>query len=187
MKPDLTKKKAVKVSPVPSASHRLDVQENALAMITFISNRLVAGVASPIRDFAGLSVNEARIILLIHAGAVDTAADATRLIGIDQAAISRSVRRLIDGGFVVSAVDKRDAKRYLLELTPKGSCYAEALGQLNEEREDRLLSVLDADERAFFINVLVKVLANVEAANAVQPRSSWLSGKHADLDPSPSE
>ena len=63
-----------------------DVQAQALAMISFISNGLVAGAASPIRDFAGLSVNEAGLVLLIKGGAIKTAAEAARLIRVDQAA-----------------------------------------------------------------------------------------------------
>jgi DNA-binding MarR family transcriptional regulator len=180
----MSKTKTVTPSPKPPAPDRLDVQEKALAMITFISNRLVAGAVLPIRDFAGLSVNEARIVLLIKAGAIDTAAEATRLIGIDQAAVSRSVQRLIERKFVISAVDRRDAKRNLLELTNKGSRYADALGRLNEEREDRLLSVLSTAERLFFLDILAKVLANVESANAVLPQQSWLGGEYADTDPS---
>jgi DNA-binding MarR family transcriptional regulator len=184
MKHDMSKKETAISSPTQTASDRLDVQEKALAMISFISNRLVAGAVSPIRDFAGLSVNEARIVLLINADAIDTAAEATRLIGIDQAAVSRSVQRLIERGFIISAVDKRDAKRNLLELTHKGSRYAEALGRLNDEREDRLLSVLSTAERLFFLDILAKVLANVESANAVLPQQSWLGGEYADTDPS---
>ena len=170
---DMSRKKAgpqVTLNPRAGTS----VRQQALPMITFISNRLVAGVAASVRDFADLSVNEARIVLLINAGGVDTAAEAMRLIGIDQAAISRSIRRLIERGFVVSTPDKQHAKRNILSLTAEGGRYAVALGLLNEKREDRLLSVLTDAERAFFLDILGRVLGNVEAANAVRPQPDWL-------------
>lgn len=153
---------------------RFSIETQALAMITFISNRMVSGATPLIREFADISVNEARIILFINAGEVRTAAEAVRLIGIDQAAISRSVKRLIEGGLVLSAPDRQHAKRILLTLTEKGDAYAKALWRFNEEREDRLLSVLSPAERAFFLDILARVLANVDEANTVYLDAAWL-------------
>jgi DNA-binding MarR family transcriptional regulator len=159
---------------VENGDDRFEVHSEALAMITFISNRLIVGVSPALREFAGLSVNEARTMLFINAGAVTTAAEATRFIGIDQAAVSRSVQRLVKAGFVLSKPDAQHAKRNLLTLTEKGDAYARAIWRFNRKREDRLLSVLGPAERAFFLDILSRVLANVEAANAVEPRLEWL-------------
>jgi DNA-binding MarR family transcriptional regulator len=151
------------------------IETQALAMISFISNRMVAGASPRIREFADISVNEARIILFIQAGLVSTAAEAMRLIGIDQAAVSRCVKRLIERGFVLSTPDTQHAKRIILALTDAGNAYAKAIWHLNREREDRLLSVLSAAERAFFLDMLARVLGNVDDANTIDVDSAWLN------------
>jgi DNA-binding MarR family transcriptional regulator len=151
----------------------LDVENDALAMITFISNRLANGVAPVLRSFANLSVNETRMVQLIGARLIRTAAEGARMIGIDQAAISRSVRRLIERGLVVAARDKRHKSRQILTLTSRGKDCARGLSRLHGARIDGLLSVLSPAERASFLAALGKVLANVEAANAVRPEADW--------------
>ena len=152
-----------------------DLSNQPFAMISLISNRLTTGAAPVLREFAGLSVNENRIILFIHAGAVSTAADATRFIAIDQAAISRSVQRLVERGFVVPTPDRQHAKRIILSLTDEGKGYAKALWRFNREREERVLSVLSPAELAFFLDLLARVMANVDAAGAVKPEKGWMA------------
>lgn len=151
-----------------------DMRNQAFAMISLISNRLTTGAAPLLRDFAGLSVNENRIILFIYAGVVSTAAEAARFIAIDQAAISRSVQRLGERGYVVSKPDEKHAKRIILSLTDEGKGYAKALWRFNHEREERVLSVLSPVERAFFLDLLARVMGNVDAASAVKPEAAWM-------------
>jgi len=152
---------------------KFDMRDQAFAMISLISNRLTAGAASALREFAGLTVNENRIMLFIHAGMVATAAEAARFIAIDQAAISRSVQRLMERGYVVAAPDQQHAKRILLSLTDQGERYAKALWRFNKEREDQVLAVLSAAERVFFLDLLARVMGNVDAASAVRLEEEW--------------
>lgn len=151
-----------------------DLHREAFAMISLTSNRLTSGAAAVLREFAGLTVNEMRIILFIQAGTVSTAADAARYIAIDQAAISRSIQRLVERDFLTQTPDPQHAKRIILALTDRGKAYAKALWRWNREREERVLSVLSSAELTFFLDLLARVMANVDAAKLVQPDEAWI-------------
>ena len=151
-----------------------DFRNEAFAMISLMSNRLTSAAAPSLREFAGLTINEMRIILFVHSGTISTAADAVRFIAIDQAAISRSVQRLVERGLVIQTPDRQHAKRIILSLTDQGKAYARALWRWNRAREDKVLSVLSSAELAFFLDLLARVIANVDAAATVKPEVAWM-------------
>ncbi|MFC4311749.1 MarR family winged helix-turn-helix transcriptional regulator [Steroidobacter flavus] len=138
---------------------------HALAMVSFIYNRVVAGAAGALRKRLKLSVTEARIAL--HVGASDsvTAAELVRIMGLDKAAISRGTARLIELGLIKSEPDPQHAARNILSVTKSGRICYEAIANFTFAREEYLLSVLSAGEQKQFLESLRKVLKNVEPTN----------------------
>lgn len=138
---------------------------HALAMISFIYNRIIAGAAGPLRERLGLSVTEGKIAF--HVGASDsmTAVELVRILGLDKAVISRGTNRLIELGIIQSKRDARNGSRNILTMTEVGRPYCEAVTQFTFAREEYLLNVLNPHEQEGFLEALRKILANVEPTN----------------------
>lgn len=138
---------------------------HALAIISFIYNRVVAGAATALRRQVGLSVTEARIVLHVGAEEWKTANELSKNLALDKAAISRAVGRLIDLGLITSERDPNHAARNLLELTEVGQDRYRQIAVFTFAREDSLLGVLSERERRQFTTILQKILTNVETVN----------------------
>ena len=138
---------------------------HALAIVSFIYNRVVAGAAGPLRKRLKLSVTEARIAFHIGASDSATAAELVRIMGLDKAAISRGTARLIELGLIKSEPDPQHAGRNLLSVTRSGRTAYDAIARFTYAREDYLLSVLSASEQKTFLESLRKILTNVEPTN----------------------
>lgn len=138
---------------------------HALAIISFVYNRIIAGAAPALRKHTGLSVTEARIVFHIGASGATTANSLARTLGLDKAAISRSVSRLVDLVLVVSERDPHHAARNILTLTGTGQTNYRAIAHFTFGREKHLLSVLEDEEHQRFLESLKKVLSNVDSTN----------------------
>jgi DNA-binding MarR family transcriptional regulator len=171
---DMSRLPTRRLDPLDEAV-RFEIKDEALVMLSFAANRLSSGAAPLLRAIADININEMRLIWFLGEGAFKTAAGAARMMGIDQAAISRSVQRLLDRKLVTSHADPEHAKRNILTLTDTGRCCAVAVRRFNKEREERLLSVLSPGERALLLEILSKIMGNIDAANSVQPDASWLA------------
>jgi DNA-binding MarR family transcriptional regulator len=156
-----------------SQARAADLDVHALAIITFISNRMAAGAAGPLRERFGLSVTEARIVFLVGGGELTSASALVRYIGLDKAAISRGVNRLVQLGLLTQERDPRHASRIRLALTEKGRKCSEGLYRLNFGREAHLLSSLTDKEQKQLIKSLRKILLNVESANKLTQSGSF--------------
>lgn len=147
----------------PGSDEELDT--HALAIISFVYNRIIAGAAPALRKHTGLSVTEARIVFHIGATGATSANRLARTLGLDKAAISRSVSRLVDLELIASERDPHHAARNILTLTATGETNHRAIAHFTYGREKHLLSVLEDDEHQRFLESLKKVLANVDSTN----------------------
>lgn len=138
---------------------------HALAVIGYLYNRVVAGAAPALRKRTGLSVTEARIVFQVGASRLTTANQLAKSLGLDKAAISRAIHRLIELGLVTSGRDPDHAARNLLALTETGEALCELITHFTFAREKHLLNVLTEEEQSQFLDSLRKILKNVEAVN----------------------
>jgi DNA-binding MarR family transcriptional regulator len=142
-----------------------ELSSHALAIISFIYNRVIVGAAPALRKQVGLSVTEARIVLHVGVAEWKTANELAKNLALDKAAISRAIARLIDLGLMVAERDPDHAARNLLELTEAGRTKSQQIASFTFAREDYLLSVLTDSEQGQFLRSLQKILTNVEPVN----------------------
>ncbi|MEG3151008.1 MarR family winged helix-turn-helix transcriptional regulator [Sphingomonas sp. ZT3P38] len=142
-----------------------EVGGHALAIISILYNRVVTGAAPSVRRHLGLSLTEARIVFFLGASGAITANQLARDFGLDKAAISRCINRLIEMGLVVSVRDRRHAGRNRLSLTDAGQTSCDAVAHFTFARERHLLSVLSAKEQRIFLESLRKILTMVDSTN----------------------
>jgi DNA-binding MarR family transcriptional regulator len=138
---------------------------HALAIISFLYNRVVTGAAPAVRKRMGLSVTEARIVFFVGAGGATTVNKLARYMGLDKAAVSRGTNRLIGLGLVESKRDPQHGLRNLLSLTGAGREAWEAIAHFSFAREEYLLSVLTREEQRQFLKSLQKILTMVDSTN----------------------
>lgn len=142
-----------------------ELDAHALAIISFLYNRVVAGAAPAVRKRTGLSVTEAKIVFYVGTSGSTTANTLARSMGLDKAAISRASNRLVDLGLIVSERDPHHGARNLLSLTEAGRVACEAIAHFTFAREEHLLSMLSAEEQRQLLESLRKILTMVDTTN----------------------
>lgn len=115
---------------------------------------------------SGLSLPEGRVVYELATGGRQTAADLTRVLGIDKAQLSRVLRRLKDRGLVASEADPAHAKRKILSLTPAGRVAFTEIDQGTRLRMASVLRPLAAAKQ----KKLVTAMRDIQAAFEVRQR-----------------
>ncbi len=140
----------------------LDYASYVTGMIAWLSNRLSSGASAVYRGMFGIGVMEWRVIahLAIEPGA--TGARIGRVIGLDKAAISRTVSVLIGRGLVARVEGAERGQQ--LRLTDQGLALHGRVLAVAMQREARLLSGLSEDERTVLRGLLNRLLQEVPAA-----------------------
>ena len=77
-------------------------------------------------------------------------------------AVSRAVKKLVDGGFLKSAVCKEDARRSRLSITAKGRRAYKAVIPAATRFEKKILSGLKKAEKLELARLLDRVLGSVD-------------------------
>jgi MarR family transcriptional regulator, temperature-dependent positive regulator of motility len=87
-----------------------------------------------------------------------SASDIVELTGIPKNSVSRAVNRLVEQGLIRRAADDNDGRRVVLSITAKGRRTYEQILPRFRERQDRMIAVLTAEERAEFNRLLDKLV-----------------------------
>ena len=139
-------------------SHRVLVLSNTLA--------LAASRYYP-RRF-GVRLSEWRVIDALHAGGEISANQISQWLMTDKAWVSRSVERLIEGGYVHRSADPGHGRRLLLRLTPKGQRAYASIAAAARLRNDNLLACLTGAQQQALQLALTRLEARA-AAMLAQP------------------
>lgn len=85
--------------------------------------------------------------------------------GIDRSTLADIVRRLVERNLLQRKRTKHDARMYAVKLTASGQSALRSAEPAAKVTDDKLLSVMNAGERATFLKALVQIvdkLSNVE-------------------------
>ena len=127
------------------------------ARLGALSVRMVA-TASATYFRMGLGSVEARVLLALGSGP-QTSSQIGRLIGVDRAAVCRSVSALLERDLVL----KLDGRARSVRLTPEGEALIEGIIRVTAERERRLLAGFSDEEIATLLGFLGRLMLNVPA------------------------
>ncbi len=89
--------------------------------------------------------------------------------GVDRSTLADVVRRLVKKGLLQRKRTRRDARTYAVRLTQKGSNLLNTVKPLASKVDQRILSVLRADQRGAFIDALSEI---VRAMSRSVPKAS---------------
>ena len=101
--------------------------------------------------------------------------------GVDRSTLADIVRRLVKKGLLQRKRTRRDARMYAVRLTQKGQAALNAVKPAAARVDQRLLSVLGANERGTFIGALGEIVRamNSQARPGAEPRTAYPSGDPA--------
>ena len=145
------------------AGPTLDLDRYVPAFITFIANKLSNSATAFYQRQFGVNVTEWRIMSLL---AIEPGIPASRIchvIGFDKGPVSRTLAGLEKRGLISIRTDPNDGRTHSIALTAKGRAIHDKVIVAAFERERRLLSCLDKDEREVLIELLRRLHENLGA------------------------
>ncbi len=160
-------------APQPAARHFKELVSFRLNMLASAWSRLAA--ESNAREF-GLDPREWRILGMLGASAPMSLQGLAREINVDKSQASRAVSALIARGLLHRGADASDGRGVQLSLTREGRALYRKVFPRAARRNEELLSVLDAQERAVLESALDRLTAH---AHATLARSREPGGRRA--------
>ena len=132
----------------PSPAELLVLEDFLPYRLSILSNRVSRAIARRYAKTFALTIPEWRIIAVLGRRPGLTAKEVAEATEMDKVAVSRAVARLVAARRVAARADREDARRQLLALTPQGESVHARIAPIALASERRLLSALDARERA---------------------------------------
>lgn len=141
----------------------VDLDNYIPAYLTFLANKWARSASHLYLKRFGIGIEAWRILVLLAIEGPITANRVCQVIGMDKASVSRNFKRLAELGYLQVEDDPDDARQRLAQLTQSGFALHDAMMPLVLEREQRLLSCLDGDEREVLCGLLRRLHANLGA------------------------
>lgn len=139
-----------------------------------MSKLLDAQLAKQIAPF-GLSLTNARILMVIDIYHEISAADLSRVTVFDKAQISRAIAGLKREGLLEQHDCLNHKRRKLLRLTDAGKALIENTKPITSKRQNELLSLISPEELKVFNSVVDRIASFAEADVSLP----------VDIDPGP--
>ena len=128
-----------------------------------ISNLTTTTGSRLFRRTFGLGLGEVRLMYVLDYEGPLTARQASRIIGVDKGAMSRTVAALEHRGIVRTRIDDVDARQRVIDFTPAGRRLVERVMVLALHREKQLYSILTSDELLVLSSLLQRFRSHLLA------------------------
>jgi DNA-binding MarR family transcriptional regulator len=142
---------------------RLDLDRYVPAYITFIANKLSNSATAVYSRNFGVNVTEWRILSQL---AIEPGIPASRIchvIGFDKGPVSRTLSAMQKRGLITIRTDPEDGRSHSISLTARGRTTHDKVIVAALDRERRLLSCLNDNERDLLIDLLRRLHDNLGA------------------------
>ncbi len=130
-----------------------------------LSQRVARRGAGPLFD-APLTMQQLRVLFLVHLESRPTGHGIAATLGVSQATVSGIVDRLVAHGLLRRVEDPADRRVRLLRLTPRAEELLAAIEGAGEAFRRELLSLLDADHLAALERVLAELVRRWQLSGA---------------------
>jgi DNA-binding MarR family transcriptional regulator len=161
------RKQSKKVSAAKHINAHIDLHHFVPGLLTWLYNRLSNESSKLYRKWYGIGVTDWRVLAFLGIHGESTAANMSRFIALDKAAISRSILLLKESALVDSK--QFPGRRVGLQLTAAGKMRHQEILAFVLEQEKALLSGFTDGEREFLINMLHRMLDNLDKVSHVVP------------------
>jgi DNA-binding MarR family transcriptional regulator len=141
----------------------LDLNRYVPAFVTFIANKLSNSATVFYQRNFGVNVTEWRIMSLL---AIEPGIQASRIchvIGFNKGPVSRTLATMHKRGLITIRTAPDDGRSHSISLTARGRATHDKVIVAALDRERRLLSCLNKDEREVLIELLRRIHENLGA------------------------
>jgi DNA-binding MarR family transcriptional regulator len=144
---------------------KLDLDRYVPGLLLWVSNRLTSSASQLYRSRFDLGVTDWRVLAYFQVYPWSTATAACDLMGLDKAAVSRSLAVLLAARYL----DSRPRGQRMVEYATSsaGSVLHDEMVVLASAREEALLAGFSKAERAALVDFLHRMLANMPAVSEV--------------------
>jgi DNA-binding MarR family transcriptional regulator len=153
-----------------TSTHALDLDKYVPAYLTYLAGKISNSASATYRPKFGVGITDWRIMALLATEPWISAGRVCDVIGLDKAAVSRSVREMKKIGIVDVRWADDDQYRQLIALTRKGLILHDRIVKLSLQREQQLLKNFSAAEQKMLINFLSRMHAQVVDTNVTGKR-----------------
>lgn len=143
-------------SAAGAAQPAMDLGRFVPALLTFVANRLTNSASVTYRRRFGIGVLDFRVMAMLVIEPGVSGARIAEVIGLDKAAVSRTLKSLQSRGFVSAKAGRGRAR--VLTLTAAGRRVYDKAWKVAQERERILLSAMSAREQEVFRDLLRRAL-----------------------------
>jgi DNA-binding MarR family transcriptional regulator len=144
----------------------LDLDRYVPAFVTFIANKLSNSATVLYQRNFGVNVTEWRIMSLL---AIEPGIQASRIchvIGFNKGPVSRTLSTMQKRGLIAIRTAPDDGRSHSISLTARGRATHDKVIVAALDRERRLLSCLNQDEREALIALLRRIHENLGAVTS---------------------
>ena len=126
------------------------------ALLSFVTSAIIVPAYDAVKRDFGIIRAEYMLLLCLSHFPVLTAQDVSRLTGRPRNSISRAVHRMLKEGFIERAPDPDDGRQSKLTITPIGREMHSQVASYVQTQQDKVLDVLQLDERETLVKLLRK-------------------------------
>jgi DNA-binding MarR family transcriptional regulator len=149
---------------------QLDLDNYVPGLLLWLSNKIASSATQVYRSRFGIGVTDWRVLAYFEVYPWTTASSACELMGLDKAAVSRSIALLVENGWLQSRPSGLRKVEY--RTTKSGKTFHDEVLPVAEAREEALLEGISKSDRARLIRVLHQMLQNLPAvSNAGVPKT----------------
>jgi Transcriptional regulators len=160
------------VETKPDALLTRPLRELVTFRLARLNAKLTAQASRKLAESAGISLTQWRVFALLDTEGIDTAAELARHTHFDKALISRTVRGMIEDGYLLATPSKTDQRSTLLALTDRGRRVAAHARPVMRDRQETLLASLSPEDLATFFACIDALDATVDRMEATEQRAA---------------
>lgn len=159
--------------PPPDAERRsalaIDMNVFIPSAITNLAQRIASSATAAYLPRWGVGITDWRILALLAAAPWTAPVEIGEATGLDKAAVSRSLRELVEAGLAESLEDGASQRRLPFALTGRGLAVHDRIVAFAREREERMLKGFSPPERAQFADFIARMQRQVDAIGSEEP------------------
>ena len=144
---------------------KLQLDRYVPGLLLWLSNKVSSGASQLYNGRFGIGVTDWRVLSYFEVYPWSTASQACELMGLDKAAVSRTVAFLLAQGWLDSRPSGLRKVEYVASAS--GKRLHDKVFKLAMQREDALLTGFSATERKQLVGFLQRMLANLDAVGQV--------------------
>jgi DNA-binding MarR family transcriptional regulator len=134
-------------------------------LLSFAANRFTRNAAREYQRRFGIGAMDWRMLVMLTRVPGSSVAVASRTIGIDKAAVSRSLQRLKQKGLAEDESSDPDERRKKWQLTAQGQELHQEILKVALSRQKKLLQGFSKEDVLVFNAYLQRFLTNLDALN----------------------